>query len=103
MTQIVVDGVQRDMTAEEQAAYDARIAAAVAAAAATAAALPQQIADEINAKDDKLKTISEMLWQIAKAANTGNWSAFKLNDNTPVTNRATFDQYVKETYVRVSA
>ncbi len=55
-------------------------------------------AKAISGSSPVLATIAEALFQIAKAANTSDWSAFKLKDGTPVTNKVLFNTWLKELY-----
>jgi len=89
-------------TPEEEAERDAE----EAAAAAYGTQEPDRAANQI-AENKYLGTIAEVLWQIAKAAKTGNWSAFVIDDGAggtkAVASKADFQQYLKETFVRFNS
>ncbi len=56
----------------------------------------QEIADHVISNADE--TLAEALFIVGKAANTGDWSAFNLDDGTPVTSKSLFMDWLKELY-----
>jgi hypothetical protein len=86
-------------TPEEEAARDAE----EAEAAVYEAEKPERETESLIALDPRMATVMEVMWQIAKAARTGVWTGFVIDDGAggtkPVTNKPDFRQYVKETYI----
>lgn len=94
-------GTYRDMTPEEEAARDAEEAAHAAsltpeAIAARLAAAKDAVIARLAASDAADRALAEGLFEVAKAARTGNWSAFvDPQDGSPVSNRAGFYRWLR--------
>ena len=70
---------------------------------------PEEIAEEVVAEylqSRAFKPLAEVLWQIAKAASAGNWSAFVIDDGAggarPIASKADFVEYLRATVVGVN-
>lgn len=61
----------------------------------------QAVNDEVSSyQTGRYRIVGELIWEVARAANTGDWSNFVIDDGVggtrPVASKADFIQYVRE-------